>query len=779
MPTLLRIWKPFAIGCVSFSLALVPQQLAQGCGYYEPADDYFYHFYQPAQAKVPGYAAFFFTFADLADHKQDTKSENLAAWQAHAGPTAKIDDISSLVYNWPLDRTKMALHWVKGDPHGLRGHETANTFLTTLKGNKDVATLEYLVLAKEIEPLVGPSTYHWDAPTRDVAEMARLREVAATRSKEVKKNAFLQERYAFQAVRLAHYAGNEDRTKTLYQELVSPMGERSGVVRQWIEGDYAGALMYSGEVAEANRRFALLWAECPSKREEYYLSLHLPNQETWNASLEKCKTNEEKAALYALRAIDPRAFVLEEMREVKKLDPDSPLLRLLLAREVAKLENDLLGHKSYQWFNADTYMGFPREEAESYAAQLQAFAGECVKDSKVPNTKLWALAEGYLACLQGDAKGAESAWKAGKVDATDDPALRQQLDTFRWLSKVQNLGEVTIEQANDLYVELLGLVGWKPGDWNEPDELLYLRGALAVRFAAQGYELQAFLCRELGAEITIGPKADVVDKMINYLGRLEKSDLPFNKYLLDRSGGKWLFVELKGSLKLAEGDLSGAKKLFASLPAEYRLKSETFGLGYEPYKGRIMDCRHCSEYEEGDKEYTKLSLVEEMIQMEAKLKAGGPDAALNAYLLGNAWYNLSYFGSNHSAIDYYTTSQDWYSFQIKDETDTPLGQNREYVSPVIRGLAYYERAMILAKDNKELGARACYMAAKCERVKCYLSDDEPRGSWNTRDWNLEQNYRSYFEKLNEEYGETAYHGKVIEECRDFAYYIDRQSWDDY
>jgi uncharacterized protein with NRDE domain len=64
----------------------------------------------------------------------------------------------------------------------------------------------------------------------------------------------------------------------------------------------------------------------------------------------------------------------------------------------------------------------------------------------------------------------------------------------------------------------------------------------------------------------------------------------------------------------------------------------------------------------------------------------------------------------------------------------------------------------LAK-NKELAATATFMAAKCEQAQNYVAGEE-------------RTYR-YFNLLLEEYADTQFYQKAIEECRHFASYSAR------
>src|SRR5690606_14267567 len=63
-----------------------------------------------------------------------------------------------------------------------------------------------------------------------------------------------------------------------------------------------------------------------------------------------------------------------------------------------------------------------------------------------------------------------------------------------------------------------------------------------------------------------------------------------------------------------------------------------------PFNGTIKDCHDCDHAAPQPVKYTKLSFLEKMLEMKTKLKSG-QDVYNNALLLGNAFYNMSYYGN--------------------------------------------------------------------------------------------------------------------------------------
>ena len=70
--------------------------------------------------------------------------------------------------------------------------------------------------------------------------------------------------------------------------------------------------------------------------------------------------------------------------------------------------------------------------------------------------------------------------------------------------------------------------------------------------------------------------------------------------------------------------------------------------------------------------------------------------------------------------------------------------------------ASFEKAISLSTD-KELSARATFMAARCEQKMSHVTKTA--------------NKRKYFALLKTKYKDTQYYGKVIESCKYFKYYV--------
>ena len=76
-------------------------------------------------------------------------------------------------------------------------------------------------------------------------------------------------------------------------------------------------------------------------------------------------------------------------------------------------------------------------------------------------------------------------------------------------------------------------------------------------------------------------------------------------------------------------------------------------------------------------------------------------------------------------------------------------------------------------DDKEQAAKACYMAAKCELIDFYHSEayKEPE-CCNTVPY-IPEEFGSYYNLLLDQYGDTKFYEKIINECQFFRAYAYR------
>ncbi len=239
----------------------------------------------------------------------------------------------------------------------------------------------------------------------------------------------------------------------------------------------------------------------------------------------------------------------------------------------------------------------------------------------------------------------------------------------------------------------------------------------------------------------------------------EKSDKTlYEKELLSRltqSFSHASLLEIKGTRLMAKNLLPEAIAVFKKLPNGY--SSGTYTLEADPFVSRTTHFVNCT-FKCGEGNYNKRTYAERMLELQ-KIAIREPSRAAEAYLqLGNGEYNTTYFGPAHQAKDYYRSGSSWYSLGEHNEwNDFKIETFDEHVDCSL-ARDYYTKAMLASKD-REQGALAAFMIAKCEQNQFYCDGTESM-----------ENYLEGFQILNTKYKRTGVYAKMIRECWHFGAY---------
>jgi hypothetical protein len=190
--------------------------------------------------------------------------------------------------------------------------------------------------------------------------------------------------------------------------------------------------------------------------------------------------------------------------------------------------------------------------------------------------------------------------------------------------------------------------------------------------------------------------------------------------------------ELQAIAVLFQGRVAEAATLLSALKTE--------ALPADPFTASIRDCHDCDQAAD-HQVYTKADAVRRMAALLTEAEKNPQKAAQNYFLLASALYNLTYYGN----------CRGFYR----------VGGVERFI-PMDDGLAesYYRKVVELAAD-RELQAKAAFMAAKCEHNAWYTAKltTRPAGKW--------------FPLIKERYADTQYYAEILRECGDFKRYLKR------
>ena len=239
-PTILLLW-------------LIAAPLGADCP--SPPPFYGYQFLNPElldydSELYPFYQAFVSDYADperLAENLRE--AANLNEWYERYCEQVELDDIRRLIYGntTPLLQRILQLSAnPEAKPKDLPNNLRNNSFARHLVSYQCREVAQYLYFAKRVEPYVVRSKKTFARQAGATAEMKSLLDESLDYFKTTESH-YVRLRYAYQALRLAHYLGEYDYFLELHGYLMPKIGADPSVLYDWIEGHRAGVLQQLGD----------------------------------------------------------------------------------------------------------------------------------------------------------------------------------------------------------------------------------------------------------------------------------------------------------------------------------------------------------------------------------------------------------------------------------------------------------------------------------------------------------------------------------------------------
>ncbi|MEM7367505.1 MAG: hypothetical protein AAF587_02820 [Bacteroidota bacterium] len=772
----MKNWQLFFSVFASLALIAKPTDISVACGF-DP-DDFFqgYSFFDPVLTQQDDFSPLFLSMDRFYDYSWDTDSakrtDNLEEWKAYHKGKPELTDLATIVYKVPAGPLEEMKAWLegKGEPAPADSLQQ-NSVVAFWKKNKWSMPACYLDYAKRCEPYVAGSYDPWEEVERDTADMSLLISEGIEKYTMTKKDAFLQLRYAYQVIRLAHYSNSYQEAIDLFDELVPPVSKKANSqLYYWALAHKAGAMRSLGHEIEAAYLFSQVFAHCPAKRVPAWLSFRVENDDAWSQLMAACASDAEKANLFVMRAIRPSAYVLEEMQAIYAIDPALPELRLLLSREINKLENDLFGWDFDFEFPLKTeYDGVSVKKALEYRSELEAFVRQCNRDGKVANQTFWKMAEGYLAFMDSRFDQAESIFATVSREGKD-PQQQEYARLFQWVCQVSRLNSLPRATENRLFSQLSTFAPSPDPHLIQKKARDYLLNRFRKLYESAGEDGKAFLCRFGLTDLQINADAELVDDLIEWVEELQGGTTTsleqffLSKLKIGDNDPMLALQELKATLLMREGYWEDALVLYEKLPEDQVEKVTYFRIPEDPFEGLITDCFGCFEEDfheagPGHYAYNRMTFARKMVELMYGIEQDSSKVADNSFLLGNAIYNTSDFGVCWMATDYYRGG-------YEDQTEEYIQTQRD---AMVRARAYFD-AVVAETADLELAAKALFMASKCEQVMFYLDGYD---DWKEKDLKVKlDSYREYSSTLLENYKNTQFCQEALRECT----YLQTLSW---
>lgn len=808
MPTLkkLIIFSVSLIAC--FFIGII---IDLACGPEADPYDYYASFFHNTIQENDNYKSFYFNGMSFLNEDHDPLDEanvNSAEWAAHLGKGVLEGDVSKAMYefNRPVD-SLLLLNYLK--PNGrLPDSLKKNTFLRVLVSGSNNEALQYYRFAKTLEPLTVSSVdIRWSTTLPDKKLMhAKARE--AVKYAKTTADSFIKLRYYYQAQRLMYYAGEELGATKLYVKHIAGSKSKSHV-KGWALSLRAGSEWRTGDPAKAAYLFSVVFARYPERRIQAFYEFN--GIDIPIASITKfAKTPNQKAYVYAIKGFRNPKVSLSALASVYQCAPKSELIKMLLVREINKIEEAYLWSKinkktlsnPYDYYN---FVFTPKansvKKQETYLPRLKAFCNRLANEGKYSQPALAKLAVAYLSWMQHNNSDGFKALASIKGVLT--PALEDQKQMIKLLLLAQKINKLNRMNEAELATSLSWLdkkVKWEAAYTKYPlgtnygndsyylksystsardfyklvlspiylkqkdtamAALVILRGdqTIPIYRVAPGFNMPDFLQRKV--------RSHDLKKMISLIK--DRNKTPYLKVLTSEINQKLSYdiYDLLGTAYLREHKYVNAFGAFKNIPKELAKHTP-----YTDWAGKEYSADPFFENERMGKPtykktaYTKSSFALRMAKLENLVKTDPRNAAQYYYQIATGMYNTSYYGNA-----WYLIAYTWAEYDFDRKRDEYYDTDFLRASNAKK---YYLKARALSK-NKDFEARCTFMAAKCcqNQVRYpqhyYLTDKEYQIAINK--YNVMMEHNPYFVELHQNYSKTAFYKLAINECSDFRDFI--------
>jgi hypothetical protein len=721
------------------------------------------------------YAPYLVRFGDRYNdylEKDIAKNENLREWQQRFCSAAPTQDIERIVYLGSDSEQETLIAACKSEAKEAPSPFKQNLFADLIVSSQCTEVPEYIKFANSCQIHVTPKSNQWKPELRDSMRMANLIKEGLDLFNHTNSH-FIRQRIAYQVVRLAHYNQSYRQTIELYNFLTPKIDRRRrSIIYFWTLGHMAGALQKLGKRPDAAYRYMQIFRSDPGKRATAHRSFYLRNETEWKAALALCQDDSERASMYIMRAAGAKVKSIQDLKSIYHLDPQNEQLGLLLVSTVQSLERVMLNNQFTELKNNQIPQKALRDEASVRVIELQEFVHEVTQSGKANNIKLWKCIDAYLSVLRFDQYQAELSLKA--CMAILNPKDKYEAELIHQVKIWTHLNQIHQLNAQDTYAadgafRLRSYAIHSLIPQFEP----YLRERLAVAFGKSHQPGKAIVTAFDRNAILFNPKLDQLDDLLSsfeqngtapssaietdiILDTLMKPDMDF-------------FVEAKGMMLLGMAQPEAAYQILRKHAPAYK------GKQFAPFEERIGERVHKLAVDTIN--VTRQELAAKILEFQFAAKAHFTEpnkAAKYYYLLGLCYYNTTYFGHSWEAFDAFRSGRNWDRLAqgpVFGAANTPLG-NLEILD-MRTAIQYFEEALRTTQD-KEMGAKATFMLAKCQQKQWFCDKRSAYKPGNKEIPVLPSEFSTYQKQFLQQYQKTSFYQDVITECKWFEAYARRK-----
>ncbi|MDR6844789.1 hypothetical protein [Flavobacterium granuli] len=686
------------------------------------------------------------------EHRTRFNSENIKDWSTYLEGKINEKDLTFfLTDSSSTDVADLNIYYKKG-----------KTNKWTEKWNKkfninDSKVKDFLMFLSDAQFVETYSTQQFDSWNYDETTKPQLltdRNWIKSIEKKYSdaKDPFLKNRYWFLAIKASFYSDRQVNGVSFFYQTEKSIPKNTLYFRALA---YVAGVEYKQKhYAKSNFLYSQVFDKCPTMRVVSAYCFHPQEQKDWKQSLSMAKTDDEKAALWAIQGYyndDEKAIA-----EIYKLQPKNQHLDFLLTRLINNQEN-----KIDQSFKDKTVLENKKRTKDSIHKSTINLVNKIAESDKTSKPYLWNVAAGYLETLNGNFKQADKNFDKAESKMPKTPLAINQVRLLRFVNNLSKIDQLNSENEKTILADLSWLYFELP---KKPIESFRYENASAwsKNYLAALYHTQ---------------KNTVMTEIFNH----EFSFYDNEKQLLDMKAflSKANKTELEKigtsiyEIKLADINyFQGVKATFenkipeaiAFIKQSDKLQNTVF-YG-NPFLGNIKDCHDCDHQAAQKKKYTMLDFLTTIQKMQDNVEKK-IDVYNNSLLLGHAFYNITHFGNGRLFYEGSITG----SGSTPDFFRDPI---RDMITNCSLAKAYYEKAFSASKNNEQK-AKTQYMMAKCERNDYY---NKRYYSLNLSTWDIQDDKTNFlawqgFKNIKANYSKTKYYKEIINECGYFKTYVQK------
>jgi hypothetical protein len=613
----------------------------------------------------------------------------------------------------------------KGTP-APRGYEQSSLWRNAGARDRLRAALGVVELARRIEPVASLETVDPSNGTLKATAPPSAKLLAdASGAFKAATDPFLKQRFAFLLLRTMFYrhdysgvAGFFDKNASVF---AAPSTDLAWRARYYV----SGALTRDRRLGRANLELARIHAGYPALASATVDDFRPKEEADWREALRLATDVKEKITLWRLVGIKSDGFVA--MQEIIKLDPKANV-GLLMIRELAKAESSV----AYESYGAAPDPAAVAAQKKAFAA-LEQIATKLAATPGADRPWLMELVAGHIAAKRGDLANARLRLGRAATARPHDRLVANQAKAS--LAVAIALAWKMTPQNEDELAKTIGSIDAKFARLTEVRA--EVRGTLAKAYAAAGKIADAELLEPAYHDPFVsrpgyaGSKWQDAAFIKEMIARSSRTATEFDRFVVASSLTRASLEQDLALRYLVAGDFANAAQTFQAT------KATSTKLGTDPFVIHNIDCHDCDHEKYANAPWTHASLAARLVELEREAKGSGEKAAEAAFLIGNAMYNITWYGNARVVLE-------------------NSHQATRDARPAER---WYKRAMELSK-NRELRAKAAFMAAKSE-LGSLLNKRDPDA------WGDALPIPTTWFPIFKMYADTKYYKEVLAECGNF------------